>query len=54
MPLSTKRPLTHALLVPFTGVTILGMDAVFTIHDVAFFRSPVTIATVMFIGLWMA
>jgi hypothetical protein len=51
MSRATKRLLAHALLVPITGFAILGMDAVFTIHDPAYFKSPFTIAMVMLVGL---
>jgi uncharacterized membrane protein YdcZ (DUF606 family) len=48
---AAKRFLAHALLVPITGFAILGMDAVFTIHDPAYFKSLFTIAMAMFVGL---
>lgn len=52
IPRATRRFLAHALLVPFTGFAILGMEAVFSIHDISYFKSPFTIAVAMLVGLF--
>jgi hypothetical protein len=51
MSRARRQLLFHVLLVPVTAFAILGLDAVFLDHPGTYFKSPLTIALAMTVGV---